>query len=239
MKNFTGKLSNTDGAVFYYKNGLLHREDGPAIEYPNGGKSWYKNGKLHREDGPAEEYDLHRAWYKNGKLHREDGPAVIKYANDDDGNIEEIYQAWWFNGKKHRLDGPAIEDRLNGGYFYYVNGKEVYSKFTIKNGKLHKPTVFYNGKFLYEKIDDGHKWKLILSKKNKKLKLNTNNKIFNFHPNDACEKIYKCLKCNIHLVLNEDSYIDYYFDNNELKVKHYTNDNIIKCDEYIIEGILK
>jgi hypothetical protein len=35
------------GAVFYYKYGTctLHREDGPAIEYPNGDKYWYFNGK--------------------------------------------------------------------------------------------------------------------------------------------------------------------------------------------------
>jgi len=33
--------------------GILHRENGPAIEDKNGYKAWYKNGKLHREDGPA------------------------------------------------------------------------------------------------------------------------------------------------------------------------------------------
>ncbi len=33
--------------------GQLHREDGPAAEYPNGTKVWYRNGQLHRLDGPA------------------------------------------------------------------------------------------------------------------------------------------------------------------------------------------
>jgi len=48
----------------YYKDGLLHREDGPAwVE--NYQQKYYKNGELHREDGPAiineekEEYYLH------------------------------------------------------------------------------------------------------------------------------------------------------------------------------------
>ena len=36
--------------------GLVHREDGPAIEYADGAKAWYINGTLHREDGPAVEY---------------------------------------------------------------------------------------------------------------------------------------------------------------------------------------
>jgi len=38
------------GIKCYYLNNLLHREDGPAIEYPEGDKRWYLNGKLHREN---------------------------------------------------------------------------------------------------------------------------------------------------------------------------------------------
>ena len=71
---------------------ILHREDGPAVEYTNGHKSWYIDDKLHREDGPAVEYTNGRkAWFINGKLHREDGPAV-EYAN---GGKE-----WYLNGKE-------------------------------------------------------------------------------------------------------------------------------------------
>ena len=33
------------GDKFWRLNGKLHREDGPAIEYPNGHKFWYLNGK--------------------------------------------------------------------------------------------------------------------------------------------------------------------------------------------------
>ena len=51
--------------------------------YDNGNKYWYLNGKLHREDGPAYEgASGTKAWYLNGKLHREDGPAM-EYANGD------------------------------------------------------------------------------------------------------------------------------------------------------------
>ena len=63
--------------------GKLHREDGPAIEYTNGGKTWYIDGKLHREDGPAcESSSGDKEWYIEGKLHREDGPA-LEYANGE------------------------------------------------------------------------------------------------------------------------------------------------------------
>ena len=33
-----------DGYIFWYLNGKLHREDGPAVEYPSGDKYWYLNG---------------------------------------------------------------------------------------------------------------------------------------------------------------------------------------------------
>jgi hypothetical protein len=30
-------------------SGMLHREDGPAIEYPNGNKGWFINGLKYTE----------------------------------------------------------------------------------------------------------------------------------------------------------------------------------------------
>ena len=51
----------------WYLNGKLHRENGPAIEYPDGTKIWYLNGKLHRENGPAIEYaDGDKWWFIDG-----------------------------------------------------------------------------------------------------------------------------------------------------------------------------
>ena len=48
------------------------------MECCDGREEWYKNGKLHREGGPAAEYPReHKIWYKNGKKYREDGPACI------------------------------------------------------------------------------------------------------------------------------------------------------------------
>jgi hypothetical protein len=56
------------GSKFWYLNDELHREAGPAIEYPSGTKEWFLNGKRHREDGPAIEYPSgDKYWYLNGK----------------------------------------------------------------------------------------------------------------------------------------------------------------------------
>lgn len=40
------------GETFYYKEGLLHREDGPAVMKPNC-NMWMQNGQMHNLDGPA------------------------------------------------------------------------------------------------------------------------------------------------------------------------------------------
>jgi hypothetical protein len=64
------------GDKFYHKDKemeILHREDGPAIEYSDGDKSWYLNGECHREDGPACEYaDGGKSWYLNGVKYTEE-----------------------------------------------------------------------------------------------------------------------------------------------------------------------
>ena len=87
---------NELGSKFYYKDKemkILHREDGPAVEWWDGSKEWYLNGKLHREDGPAVEWwDGYKAWYLNGERHREDGPAIEW--NDGD-------KSWYLNGVYH------------------------------------------------------------------------------------------------------------------------------------------
>ena len=57
-----------DGTKRYYnENNQLHRENGPAIEYANGGKEWYINNQRYREEGSAIEYaDGDKYWYING-----------------------------------------------------------------------------------------------------------------------------------------------------------------------------
>lgn len=47
------KVDGLDGRTRYYKDGVLHRDDGPAIVGRDGYEAWFKDGKSHREDGPA------------------------------------------------------------------------------------------------------------------------------------------------------------------------------------------
>ena len=67
---------------YYYKDKerkILHREDGPAVEYANDEARWYINGKRHRMDGPAVVWSGGRnKWYING---------VFIFDVDKSGNI--------------------------------------------------------------------------------------------------------------------------------------------------------
>ncbi len=47
------RTTDSSGTTVWALNGQIHREDGPAVEYPDGSKHWYLNDQLHREDGPA------------------------------------------------------------------------------------------------------------------------------------------------------------------------------------------
>ena len=59
--------TDADETKRWYRDGKLHREDGPAIEYVNGTKLWYRDGKCHREDGPAIEWaNGDKYWYLKG-----------------------------------------------------------------------------------------------------------------------------------------------------------------------------
>jgi hypothetical protein len=97
MKN--GKYTESDGSQRWYKDGNLHREDGPAIIYPDGTKRWYKDGKRHREDGPAIIYsDGTQRWYKNGKdidIWANDRNIDLNNLSDDDKIILKIEIKMW------------------------------------------------------------------------------------------------------------------------------------------------
>jgi hypothetical protein len=91
MLEYTVKVYS-NGSKYWYLDGKLHREDGPAFEGSDGSKCWWLNGKRHREDGPAfEGSGGSKFWYLNDKFHREDGPAV-EYP---DGT-----KFWFLNGEE-------------------------------------------------------------------------------------------------------------------------------------------
>ena len=80
-----------DGAVIYYKDGILHNAHDPAIVWDDGSYQWYYNGLLHRDDGPAVESQGSKYWYNQGRRHRTDGPAVEFSCGKKE---------WWIDGEE-------------------------------------------------------------------------------------------------------------------------------------------
>ncbi len=139
-------VESKDGE-YYYKEGLLHRDDNKPAVITNENAMWYKAGLLHRENNqPADEgYSKRFQRYAvNGKYHRTDGPAII-IGNERDGTANKL---WMFNGKLHRIDGPAIECAY-GREEYFLNGI-----FQVAGMKTYRPD---------ELAPDGKPWQQVVN----------------------------------------------------------------------------
>jgi hypothetical protein len=135
-ENFTGIVKYLNGTKRWLKEGNPHREDGPAVEFPDESKYWYKNNLRHREDGPAVEWSNGRkSWYKEDILHREDGPAV-EHVNG--------YKEWYLEGKWHdqiNLDDYVVLDSYKGKYnliWYRILGKDEIFEYPDIPGLIEK-----------------------------------------------------------------------------------------------------
>ena len=188
LKNYVKDDDNyiiiSDRYKYYIKYKVLHRIDGPAIEY-NGSTTygddeaeyWYQYGKLHRKNGPAVEYhDGCKQWYQYGKLHRIDGPAMItkdghegwyykgKLHRENGPSViyykDKIYmgESWWYKDKLHRLDGPALE----------IKNLNQYNDIILELEEMHdinvKPNINMKNYFIYGVEYDEEKYYKIVKK---------------------------------------------------------------------------
>jgi hypothetical protein len=83
--------THKNGIQEWRLNGVYHREDGPAIIYPDGTQKWWLNGDLHREDGPAVIYPYGtQEWYLNGKEITNEVNSWAKERNIDLNNMSDM-----------------------------------------------------------------------------------------------------------------------------------------------------
>lgn len=73
MEKKNGKVTDSFGTIRWYKDGELHREDGPSYIDENGTKVWWLNGERHRLDGAAVEFGNGcKEWWIDGIEYYED-----------------------------------------------------------------------------------------------------------------------------------------------------------------------
>jgi len=108
-------MHNTSHEITTDDDHKIHSfNDKPAIVYPNS-LYWYKHGLLHRENNPAiiivhyidngKEFKT-KKWYKDGKLHNRKGPAIILINGNKEWWIEDYLFKIEINGKiyyKHTI----------------------------------------------------------------------------------------------------------------------------------------
>ena len=68
--NMKNGMITYNGDKFWYKDNMLHRKNGPAVELKNGNKVWYQDGQRHRMNGPAIEL-YENFWYIYGEQYSE------------------------------------------------------------------------------------------------------------------------------------------------------------------------
>jgi hypothetical protein len=67
-----GPVVHPDGATVWYTDGIVHRDNGPAIERADGTREWYAQGVRHCDNGPAFiSADGERRWFHHGKEYTE------------------------------------------------------------------------------------------------------------------------------------------------------------------------
>lgn len=108
------------GAVISYEKSEI-RGEGKISET----RKFYKNGRLHRDNGPAvevfflsetgERFIAARRWYREGNLHRETGPATITFncMETIDSGVRSPYlpgisrYSYYLDGSISRKNGPT------------------------------------------------------------------------------------------------------------------------------------
>ena len=156
----TGKFVDKYGIKRYFRNKVLHREDGPALIYPHASKLWIAkgcsamvNGKMVKKDDELVNLSNHPTllyvYYYEGLKHRDNGPAEVW----SDGR--EIY---YFHGLLHRKDGPAID--WDGSKLYFQYGKLHREKGPAVETVSGEKNYYLNGKLLRQ-----HEWKDLLDKR--------------------------------------------------------------------------
>jgi len=103
----------TDGDTFWYRDDVLHREDGPAVEWVNGTKEWwYKGFFVGKGDKPDP-----TLWARLTSVEANGGALLNGCIVDLEG------VKWWYKDDLiYREDGPALE-APNGTTEWYFKGE--------------------------------------------------------------------------------------------------------------------
>lgn len=112
--NFPADLSlhNNVDIEIWYRDGKIHRDNGPAIILKSlkyNYYAWFQNNLLHNNKNPSivikDTYSQSYYWHNNNKLDRVAGPAFLRFYPFEKQIAVEYYKA----GSLHNSFGPSVE----------------------------------------------------------------------------------------------------------------------------------
>lgn len=81
-----GKMECSWGGTIWFKDKKVHRDNGPAMEFPDGSWTYYSNGRASREDGPAHFCAIAKSidWCLSGKTYSFDTWCeILRLSNEE------------------------------------------------------------------------------------------------------------------------------------------------------------
>lgn len=234
----------------WFKNGVLHREDGPAVVWDNGSCHYWLNGKnLSQKEWAAlikqskenqfekelkKEFPLVVANWDEVKNITRQGDSVILECND---GVKEYWSKKYQN--LHRMDGPAVigADKIEE---YYIQGKK-YTKLAFDNkiktinlqnikNELKKNPVWKNSSHIFwSKIES-----ITQNGDNVQITYKNSGEIFNLRNGE--------LHCETGPALISGDYVEYWLNNIKYSKQEYDsilNNRDKKTSESFKDLILK
>ena len=126
----------------------MDRQDGPAWIWRNADgvateEFYYRNGKVHREEGPAHvvrnpDGSTFEAYYRNGGLHREDGPAIVRRKADGSA-AQEYYRNGQLVKVEHVTSEGVVLEKKQPSSPLVRSGPNRYAE--LKKASLQNVTV--------------------------------------------------------------------------------------------------
>jgi hypothetical protein len=112
-------------------NGKLHSfDDYPAVIMSDGMMFWFRHGEMHRDEKPAVIWrNGNEDWLLHNKLHRWDGPARVRF--DKTGRSVNETSQWYANGESINIEEIIDHHQLNPNWKEWTDGEKMIVRLAV------------------------------------------------------------------------------------------------------------
>ena len=118
MIEYTVKVYS-NGTKYWYLNGKLHREEGPAVEYANGDKYWYLNGEEVTEEEVLGTKEVDYAEFVESMILTEGPDRLVENTLGLVGEAGEVAEKIKKKVRDGNIDIQGLQKELGDVIFYW------------------------------------------------------------------------------------------------------------------------